>query len=58
MCLLYDENTRRLTESGFMENPGIEPAIPGLQGICLSPTPRQLLCHTCMGQSCPTGSMG
>ena len=23
------------TESGFMEKPGIEPAIPGLQGIAL-----------------------
>ena len=23
------------TESGFMENPGIEPATPGLQGIAL-----------------------
>ena len=28
-----------LTESGFMEKPGIEPATPGLQGIGLSPTP-------------------
>ena len=24
-------NTQRLTESGFMEKPGIEPATPGLQ---------------------------
>ena len=24
-----------LTESGFMEKPGIEPATPGLQGIAL-----------------------
>ena len=35
MCLLYDGSTRRLTESGFMEKPGIEPATPGLQGIAL-----------------------
>ena len=28
-----------ITESGFMEKPGIEPATPGLQGIDLSPTP-------------------
>ena len=35
MCLLYDGSTRRLTESGFMEKPGIEPATPGLQGIVL-----------------------
>ena len=32
------------TESVFMENPGIEPATPGLQDIGLFPTPRQL--HT------------
>ena len=30
------------TESGFMENPGIEPGTPGLQDIGLSPTPRRL----------------
>ena len=35
MCLLYDVSTRRLTESAFMEKPGIEPATPGLQGIAL-----------------------
>ena len=35
MCLLYDGSTRRLTESGFMEKPGIEPETPGLQGIAL-----------------------
>ena len=28
-----------ITESGFMEKPGIEPATPDLQGIDLSPTP-------------------
>ena len=28
-----------ITESGFMEKPGIESATPGLQGIDLSPTP-------------------
>ena len=31
VCWFYDENTKRLTESGFMENPGIEPETPGLQ---------------------------
>ena len=29
--IIYDGSTRRLTESGFMEKPGIEPATPGLQ---------------------------
>ena len=33
--LLYDGSTRRLTESDFMEKPGIEPATTGLQGIAL-----------------------
>ena len=42
MCLLYDGSTRRLTEGGFMEESGIEPATPGLQDIGLSPTPRRL----------------
>ena len=41
MCLLYDGSTWRLTESGFMEKPGIEIATTGLQDIGLSPTPRQ-----------------
>ena len=31
--ILYDGSTQRLTESGFMEKSGIEPATPGLQGI-------------------------
>ena len=35
MCLLYDGSTQRLSESGFMEKPGIEPATPGLQGKAL-----------------------
>ena len=35
----YVGYTRRLTKSGFMEKPGIEPAIPNLQDIGLSPTP-------------------
>ena len=35
VCWFYDGNTQRLTESGFMEKPGIEPATPGLQGIAL-----------------------
>ena len=43
VCWFYDGNTQRLTESGFMERPGFEPATPGLQDIGLSPTPRQLL---------------
>ena len=30
------------TESDFVEKPGIEPAIPGLQDIGLSPTSRRL----------------
>ena len=47
MCLLYNRSTRRLTESGFMEQPGIEPVTPGLQDIGLSPTPRRL--HVCIG---------
>ena len=34
-----------LTESGFMEKPGIEPATPGLQDISLSPTPQRLRQH-------------
>ena len=41
VCWFYDGNTQRLTESSFMEKLGIESATPGLQGICLSPTPRQ-----------------
>ena len=35
MCLLYEGTPEGSTESGFMEKPGIEPAIPGLQGIAL-----------------------
>ena len=35
MCWFHNGNTQRLTESGFMEKPGIEPATPGLQGIAL-----------------------
>ena len=35
LCWFYNGNTQRLTESGFMEKPGIEPATPGLQGIAL-----------------------
>ena len=30
MCWFYDRNTQRLTESGFMEKLGMEPAAPGL----------------------------
>ena len=35
VCWFKVGNTQRLTESGFMEKPGIEPATPGLQGIAL-----------------------
>ena len=35
VCWFYVGNTQRLTESGFMEKPGIEPLTPGLQGIAL-----------------------
>ena len=35
VCWFYVGNIQRLTESGFMEKPGIEPATPGLQGIAL-----------------------
>ena len=41
VCLFYDGNIQRLTESVFMEKTGIEPATPGLQDIGLSHTPRQ-----------------
>ena len=34
--LFYVGNTQRLTDSGFMDKPGIEPATPGLQDIGLS----------------------
>ena len=37
VCWFHDGNTQRLTKSGFMEKPGIEPATPGLQGIALIP---------------------
>ena len=33
MCWFYVGNIQRLTESGFMEKPGIEPVTPGLQDI-------------------------
>ena len=33
VCWFYVGNTQRLTESVFMEKPGIEPATPGLQVI-------------------------
>ena len=43
MCvLLYDGSTRRLTQSRFMEKPGIQHATPGVQDIGLSSTPRRL----------------
>ena len=30
LCVFYDWSTLRLTASGFMEKPGIEPGTPGL----------------------------
>ena len=42
----------KATESGFMEKPGIEPAIPGLQDIGLSPTPRRLLDKPFLNGTC------
>ena len=39
VCWFYDWNTQRLTVSGFMKKPVIEPATSGLHGIGLSPTP-------------------
>ena len=35
VCWFCYGNTQRLTKSGFMEKPGIEPATLGLQGIAL-----------------------
>ena len=40
ICWFHNGNTLRLTDSGFMEKPGIEPATPGLQDVGLSPTSR------------------
>ena len=37
VCWFYDGNTQRLTESGFMEKPGMEFATPGLQDIGFIP---------------------
>ena len=43
LCFYFMTGTPEgLNESGLMEKPGIEPAIPGLQDIGLSPTPRRL----------------
>ena len=40
LCVYYMTGTPKgSTKSGFMENPGNEPANPGLQEIDLSPTP-------------------
>ena len=36
VCWFYVGNTQRLTESGFIEKPGIEPATPGLHDIGFS----------------------
>ena len=30
VCVFYDWSTQRLTESGYMEKPEIEPTAPGL----------------------------
>ena len=38
ICIYFMTGTPKgSTKSGFMEKPGIEPATPGLQDICLSP---------------------
>ena len=50
VCWFYDGNIQRLTQIGFMEKLGIDPATPGLQDIGLSPTPRQLLPTYAMGE--------
>ena len=43
LCVYFMTGTPEgSTESGFMEKLGIEPATPGLQDICLSPTPWRL----------------
>ena len=43
LCVYFMTGTPEgSTESGFMEEPGIEPATPGLQDIGLSPTQRRL----------------
>ena len=58
LCWFYVGNTQRLTESGFMEKPGIKPAAPGLQGIGLSPTPRWHLLFVAVFLGCTsTGFM-
>ena len=45
LCVYYMMGTPKgSTESGFMEKLVMEPATPGLQDICLSPTPRRLHC--------------
>ena len=41
-CIFMTGAPKGSTESGLMEKPGMEPVTPGLQGICLSPTPRRL----------------
>ena len=53
VCWFYNGNTQRLTESGFMDEPGIEPATPGLQDIGLYPTPRRdhILSYTIVSTS-------
>ena len=44
LCVYFITGTPQgSTESGFIEQPGIEPATPGLQDIGLSPTPWWLL---------------
>ena len=47
LCVNYmTETPEGSTESDFMEKPGIEPAIPGLQGIALIHCTRGLLNET------------
>ena len=55
LCVYFMTGTPEVSnESGFMEKPGMEPATPGLQNICLSPTPRRLhitFCGFSMGSN-------
>ena len=60
VCWFYAGNTQRLTESGFMEKPGIEPATPGLQGIALIPyttAASQHVVHSSMGKQTYSGQL-
>ena len=52
LCVYYMTGTPEgSTESGFMEKPGIKPAIPGLQGIALIHYTTGAS-HVCLDSSC------